>query len=204
MSAAGGTAERGTAEERVRNPLTWILLGLVRAYQFIVSPWLAPSCKYYPSCSAYAVTALRRHGPVKGAALAGWRLLRCNPWSKGGVDHVPPAEDWSAAFRRASTADDDEDSAVDSADRTPSAAEPDATAAEADVDTPGGPVAVARTGSDAVTRAGPDGVVKTGSDAVATTEPGAAARAGPGGVPAPRTLGEDTRGARHAVAPQDL
>ncbi|ACQ82461.1 protein of unknown function DUF37 [Beutenbergia cavernae DSM 12333] len=75
--------------ERVRNPLTWLLLGLVRGYQLIVSPWFAPRCRYYPSCSAYAVTALRRHGVVRGTGLAAWRLLRCNPWSKGGVDHVP-------------------------------------------------------------------------------------------------------------------
>ncbi|MCK6210372.1 membrane protein insertion efficiency factor YidD [Georgenia sp. EYE_87] len=80
---------------RPRNPLTWLLLGLVRVYQAVVSPWLPPSCKYYPSCSAYAVTALRRHGALKGTALAGWRLLRCNPWSRGGVDHVPPRGRWS-------------------------------------------------------------------------------------------------------------
>lgn len=77
-------------EPRPRNPLTWLLLGVVRAYQLIVSPWLPPTCKYYPSCSAYAVTALRRHGALRGTALAAWRLLRCNPWSNGGVDHVPP------------------------------------------------------------------------------------------------------------------
>ena len=76
-----------------RNPLTWLLIGAVRGYQLIVSPWLAPRCKYYPSCSAYAVTALRVHGVVRGTRLAVWRLLRCNPWSLGGVDHVPPARD---------------------------------------------------------------------------------------------------------------
>jgi len=85
---------------RPGNPLTWLLLGLVRVYQAVVSPWLPPSCKYYPSCSAYAVTALRRHGALKGAALAGWRLLRCNPWSRGGVDHVPPRGRWSHAAAR--------------------------------------------------------------------------------------------------------
>lgn len=77
-------------EPRPRNPLTWVLLGVVRIYQLVVSPWLGPTCKYYPSCSAYAVTALRRHGFVRGTGLAAWRLLRCNPWSNGGVDHVPP------------------------------------------------------------------------------------------------------------------
>lgn len=77
-------------EPRPRNPLTWLLIGLVRAYQLIVSPWYPPTCKYYPSCSAYALTALRVHGVVKGTGLAAWRLLRCNPWSLGGVDQVPP------------------------------------------------------------------------------------------------------------------
>jgi len=47
----------------------------------------APTCKYHPSCSAYAEGALRKHGPVKGSAKAAWRLLRCNPWSHGGVDY---------------------------------------------------------------------------------------------------------------------
>ncbi|MPV89485.1 membrane protein insertion efficiency factor YidD [Georgenia ruanii] len=76
--------------------MTWLLLGVVRGYQLVVSPWLPPTCKYYPSCSAYAVAALRRHGAAKGALLAAWRLLRCNPWSLGGVDHVPPRGRWSA------------------------------------------------------------------------------------------------------------
>ncbi|WP_413451698.1 membrane protein insertion efficiency factor YidD [Georgenia phoenicis] len=77
---------------------------LVRGYQLVVSPWFGPSCRYYPSCSAYAVTALRRHGAVRGLVLAGWRLLRCNPWSRGGVDHVPPAGDPMPWSRRAAQA----------------------------------------------------------------------------------------------------
>lgn len=71
-----------------------LLTGLVRGYQLIVSPWFAPTCRYYPSCSSYAIGALRRHGAIKGSLLAGWRLLRCNPWSHGGVDHVPPRGQW--------------------------------------------------------------------------------------------------------------
>jgi putative membrane protein insertion efficiency factor len=50
-----------------------------------------PRCRYYPSCSTYAVGALRTHGPVRGTALAVGRVLRCHPWSPGGIDHVPPA-----------------------------------------------------------------------------------------------------------------
>lgn len=70
------------------------LAGMVRGYQLIVSPWFAPTCRYYPSCSSYAIGSLRTHGAIKGSALAGWRLLRCNPWSRGGVDHVPERGQW--------------------------------------------------------------------------------------------------------------
>jgi len=66
------------------------LVGLVRLYQLFVSPLLPASCRFYPSCSAYAVTALTRFGPLKGGWLALRRLGRCHPWNPGGVDHVPP------------------------------------------------------------------------------------------------------------------
>ena len=68
-----------------------LLMLLVRAYQLVVSPLLGPRCRFYPSCSAYAVEALRVHGAVRGTWLAVRRLLRCHPWNPGGVDHVPPA-----------------------------------------------------------------------------------------------------------------
>lgn len=58
----------------------------IKVYQFISSPF-APRCKYYPSCSNYTATAIRRYG-IKGVGMAAWRLLRCNPWSLGGVDYV--------------------------------------------------------------------------------------------------------------------
>ena len=70
--------------------MKWLLIGLVKVYQVTLSPLLGPTCRYYPSCSAYAVEALRVHGAIKGTWLAGRRLLRCHPWSPGGVDHVPP------------------------------------------------------------------------------------------------------------------
>lgn len=70
--------------------LTWLLVMLVRGYQVVVSPLLGPRCRFYPSCSTYAVQALRVHGPLRGLVLAGWRLLRCNPWNAGGIDPVPP------------------------------------------------------------------------------------------------------------------
>lgn len=58
----------------------------VRLYQRAISPALPARCKYYPSCSEYAVQAIRRYGVLRGFVLAAWRLLRCNPWSHGGVD----------------------------------------------------------------------------------------------------------------------
>ena len=68
--------------------MTAPLVLLLRAYQRLVSPLLGTRCKYYPSCSQYAVDALREFGLLRGLVLAGWRLLRCNPWSHGGVDYA--------------------------------------------------------------------------------------------------------------------
>ena len=65
------------------------LIALVRFYQIVISPLTPPTCRYYPSCSSYAVTALQRFGPLKGTWLAVRRVLRCHPWAPGGVDHVP-------------------------------------------------------------------------------------------------------------------
>ena len=65
------------------------LIALVYAYRFTLGLFVpAGTCKYHPSCSQYALDALRKHGPLKGTALAAWRLLRCNPWSRGGVDYA--------------------------------------------------------------------------------------------------------------------
>ena len=72
--------------------LVWILDRLIAAYQRLVSPLLpANVCRFHPSCSHYAREALRTHGAFKGAWLAAWRLLRCQPFSRGGLDPVPPA-----------------------------------------------------------------------------------------------------------------
>ncbi len=65
-----------------------LLVGVIRVYQRVLSPLLGPRCRYHPSCSQYAVQALEAHGVLKGLVLAAWRLLRCNPWSHGGVDFV--------------------------------------------------------------------------------------------------------------------
>jgi putative membrane protein insertion efficiency factor len=60
----------------------------ILAYQRLISPLIGQRCRYYPSCSEYAVQAVRRFGILRGVVLAGWRLLRCNPWSRGGFDPV--------------------------------------------------------------------------------------------------------------------
>jgi len=66
-----------------------LLLAPIVAYQRLASPALPRHCRYEPTCSAYAVTAIRRFGPLRGTLLAVWRLLRCNPFSNGGFDPVP-------------------------------------------------------------------------------------------------------------------
>jgi putative membrane protein insertion efficiency factor len=68
--------------------MKFLAVALIKIYQKWISPMFPPRCKYYPSCSSYAVTAISTYG-LKGLWMALWRLLRCNPWSYGGVDYVP-------------------------------------------------------------------------------------------------------------------
>ncbi len=70
------------------NPVRWVFLLPLRGYRRFVSPMLGSRCRYYPSCSEYAVQAIERFGILRGLVLAGWRLLRCNPFSHGGYDPV--------------------------------------------------------------------------------------------------------------------
>jgi len=83
------TFDRG--RDALRNLPATVLIGVLRVYQSVISPLTGPTCKYYPSCSQYAIIAIRTHGTLRGTGLALWRILRCNPWSLGGVDDVPPA-----------------------------------------------------------------------------------------------------------------
>lgn len=69
--------------------LSWLLILPIRFYRNFISPLTPPSCRFTPTCSEYAIQALRKHGPIKGLALAVWRILRCNPWGGSGYDPVP-------------------------------------------------------------------------------------------------------------------
>ena len=73
--------------------LSAVLRGLIRAYQLLVSPLLPPSCRYLPSCSAYAAEAIATHGAIRGTWLTLRRLLRCHPWGGSGWDPVPGRAD---------------------------------------------------------------------------------------------------------------
>jgi hypothetical protein len=88
----------------------WLVRALalpIRAYRFLISPMLPPSCRFYPSCSEYALEALSRHGALRGGLLAAGRICRCHPWNPGGVDPVPESPSplrvragrWPAALR---------------------------------------------------------------------------------------------------------
>ena len=77
-----------TSRARLRKVATFPLLLPVFVYRKLVSPFIAPRCRYYPTCSTYAVDALKAYGPIKGSILAAWRVVRCNPFSDGGFDYV--------------------------------------------------------------------------------------------------------------------
>lgn len=78
---------------RVAGVLGW----LIRAYQRAMSPLMGSRCRFYPSCSAYALEAIEAHGALKGIWLAIKRIAKCHPFHPGGVDHVPPASERKAA-----------------------------------------------------------------------------------------------------------
>lgn len=69
--------------------MKYLAILLIKFYRKCISPLFPAKCKYYPTCSSYALTAFSRFGFIRGFLLAGWRILRCNPWSMGGIDPVP-------------------------------------------------------------------------------------------------------------------
>ncbi|MGE0419838.1 MAG: membrane protein insertion efficiency factor YidD [Acetobacteraceae bacterium] len=72
-------------------PAAHVAIGAVRAYQWTVRPFIGAHCRFWPTCSEYAIEAFRVHGALRGSALTTRRILRCNPWHEGGVDLVPGA-----------------------------------------------------------------------------------------------------------------
>ena len=74
---------------QVMRGLGWLLIQPIRFYQRYISPLKPATCRFTPTCSQYAIQAIRKHGPFKGLALAVWRILRCNPWGGSGYDPVP-------------------------------------------------------------------------------------------------------------------
>lgn len=72
--------------------LSKILIGCIRIYQYAISPWLRPSCRFQPTCSSYSIEAIQTHGALKGFFLGARRILRCHPWGDSGYDPVPPVD----------------------------------------------------------------------------------------------------------------
>ncbi len=100
-----------------------LLTGLVIGYRRLISPMLGQRCRFYPSCSAYALEAIRVHGATKGTVLATSRVCRCHPWNPGGVDHVPAKGAWKPEpYVPLTTWDDTPSSAEAAAPTTPLAA----------------------------------------------------------------------------------
>lgn len=93
MNEHATAIDDGTDEARP-SPGAWVLLLPLRFYRKYISPFLPPSCRFYPSCSTYAVEALTRFGAFRGSYLALRRLLRCGPWTMPGRDPVPETFSW--------------------------------------------------------------------------------------------------------------
>ncbi|WP_235866296.1 membrane protein insertion efficiency factor YidD [Serinibacter arcticus] len=122
MSARGedpagvGSSESGSVpappaegtDDRSPSFVSRVLVAAVRGYQLAISPLLGPRCRFYPSCSAYAVMSLRERGAGVGTVLAVYRVLRCNPWARGGVDFPPRRGErwpgWDGVVERDATA----------------------------------------------------------------------------------------------------
>ena len=94
MRANSAKAAVRGADRTIGRAVRGLLVTLIVGYQRLVSPLLGPRCRFYPSCSSYAVQAVRVHGAGKGGALAIARVCRCHPWNAGGVDPVPPKGAW--------------------------------------------------------------------------------------------------------------
>ncbi len=83
-------SESTTGTTSKLSPLAYVMLAFVHFYRYVISPLIGPRCRFYPTCSTYALEAIKIHGAVKGGWLALKRILRCHPFSQGGDDPVPP------------------------------------------------------------------------------------------------------------------
>ncbi len=99
QAASSSSPKNPAPQNPVAKAVRWIidiprlaLIGFLKLYRLIISPLYGDVCGYFPSCSAYALEAVTVHGAARGSWLATWRLLRCNPWGKGGIDMVPPGK----------------------------------------------------------------------------------------------------------------
>jgi len=79
-------------------PFRLSAIGLIKLYRLTLSGWLGGQCRFYPTCSHYAEEAIRIHGAAKGSVMAAWRIMRCGPFTEGGVDHVPARADRHATY----------------------------------------------------------------------------------------------------------
>ncbi len=80
--------DKRTISKLFGNAVSFLLISFIRFYRYFVSPIFPKKCRFYPSCSVYAIQAIRRFGPLEGFLMAMWRIVRCAPWSRGGYD--PP------------------------------------------------------------------------------------------------------------------
>ena len=81
-------------------PVRALEIGLIRLYRATLSGWLGGQCRFYPTCSHYAEDAIRERGALRGTAMAAWRILRCNPFGEGGIDHVRAGMQYDDVTRR--------------------------------------------------------------------------------------------------------
>ena len=89
-----------TPINRLSELCKFIVMLPIKFYRRFISPLFPPRCRYYPSCSAYALEAIKKHGAVKGIILGAWRILRCNPFARGGSDPVPDKFDLLYCFKK--------------------------------------------------------------------------------------------------------